>query len=135
MLFLLLLPFISFSFGVHGYESLSTFRVPMNTEICTPPKILESSPTKWYLVWIITIPRKARIIERLFVESQISCRYPFSVGLYFLIFSLYFQITFWYQHRENWTMVYSLFRQLMTITSGLLWSNLIVVLIILSHQI
>ena len=50
-------------------------------------------------------------------------------------FSLYFQITFWYQHRENRTMVVQLFRRLMIITSGLLWSNLIVVLIVLSHQI
>ena len=66
---------------------LSIFWVPMYTEICTPPKIfLKSSPAKLYLVWIITISRKARIIERIFMESQISCRYPFSVSLYFLIF-------------------------------------------------
>ena len=110
---------------------LSTFRVPMYTEICTPPKIfLKSSPAKWFLAWIIIISRKARTIERIFVKSQISCRYPFSVN-----FPLYLQITFWYQHRENCKMVHSLFRRLMIITSRLLWSNLIVVLIVLSHQI
>ena len=66
---------------------LSTFRVPMYTEICTQRKIfLKSSHAKWCLVWIIPRSRKGRIIDKIFVESQISCRYPFSVSLYFLIF-------------------------------------------------
>ena len=134
MLFLLLLLFF-FSLGVHDYESPQY--IPgsnVHWNLHPTQDLLKIQPYK--MVFGLNhnhIQKSKDNWENLCGKSDI-LQISFFSEFVFPYFSLYFQITFWYQHRENRTMVVQLFRRLI-ITSGLLWSNLIVVLIVLSHQI
>ena len=134
MLFLLLSLFF-FSLGVHDYESPQY--IPgsnVHWNLHPTQDLLKIQPYK--MVFGLNhnhIQKSKDNWENLCGKSDI-LQISFFSEFVFPYFSLYFQITFWYQHRENRTMVVQLFRRLI-ITSGLLWSNLIVVLIVLSHQI
>ena len=136
MLFLLLLLFTFFSLGVHDDESPQY--IPgsnVHWNLHPTQDLLKIQP--WKMVFGLNhshIQKSKDNWENLCGKSDI-LQISFFSEFVFPHFSLYFQITFWYQHRENRTMVVQLFRRLMIITSGLLWSNLIVVLIVLSHQI
>lgn len=124
-----------FSLGVHDYESPQY--IPgsnVHWNLHPTQDLLKIQPYK--MVFGLNhnhIQKSKDNWENLCGKSDI-LQISFFSEFVFPHFSLYFQITSWYQHRENRTMVVQLFRRLI-ITSGLLWSNLIVVLIVLSHQI